>query len=86
VTRRAWRAVGALLAACVVVGGMSPSPARAAAAPSPPRIETFDVPTTLVHPSTPGGVLEDHRRYPRIHVLLPAGYDDHDHGRPPPAR
>src|SRR3546814_1224008 len=74
------RGRGALvLAVAVVLGGLAlvPAPARATAdaeAPSPARLETFELPSDLVDPASAGGRLEDRRRAPQVHVLLPAGY------------
>ena len=51
--------------------------------PTPARLETFELPTSLVDPSMPGGRLEHDRTAPKVHVLLPAGYDDHPHRRHP---
>ena len=80
---RVWRAVRAVLAGLVVTAALAPTPARAAAAPAPARIETFDVATRLVDPSSPGGILQKRRTSPRVHVLLPEGYDDHPGERYP---
>lgn len=75
-SRKIWRWLAPLLAGLVAVGGLAPAPARAAEEPSAARVETFDVPTPLVDPASPGGVLEKRRANPRVNVLLPEGYDD----------
>src|SRR3546814_12247411 len=64
-----------------MLGGLSlvPSPARATAggeAPDPARLGTFELPSDLVDPASAGGRLEDRRRAPKVHVLLPTGYVD----------
>lgn len=56
---------------------------RASGEPSPPRIETFELPSPWIDTSTPGGALEDGRAVPKVHVLLPAGYDDNRRRRYP---
>jgi S-formylglutathione hydrolase FrmB len=38
------------------------------------ELQTFELPSELVDTSTPGGVLEDGRTVPKVHVLLPDGY------------
>jgi S-formylglutathione hydrolase FrmB len=38
------------------------------------ELQTFELPSALVDPSTPGGTLEDRRTVPKVHVLLPDGY------------
>lgn len=38
------------------------------------KIETFELPSELVDPATPGGILEANRAVPKVHVLLPDGY------------
>lgn len=38
------------------------------------EIQTFELPSALVDPATPGGTLEDGRAVPKVHVLLPDGY------------
>src|SRR3546814_2759636 len=64
-----------------MLGGLSlvPSPARATAggeAPDPARLGTFELPSDLVDPASAGGRLQDRRRAPKVHVLLPTGYVD----------
>jgi S-formylglutathione hydrolase FrmB len=79
----------ALLAVAVgVLGGGVVGSERVAAAPqaeegASARLETFELPSRLVDPSSPGGALEDGRTAPKVHVLLPAGYDDHPERRYP---
>lgn len=41
------------------------------------QLETFELPSPLVDPTTPGGRLERGRTAPKVHVLLPDGYADH---------
>ena len=79
-----------MLAVVLGVLGLAPvSPAAAPAAAAPaavdsgPTLETFELPSPLVDPSSPGGVLERRRAAPRIHVLLPAGYAEHREQRYP---
>ncbi len=38
------------------------------------ELQTFELPSALVDPSTPGGTLEANRAVPKVHVLLPDGY------------
>src|SRR6185295_16412370 len=38
------------------------------------ELQTFELPSELVDASTPGGILEDGRTVPKVHVLLPDGY------------
>lgn len=46
-------------------------PASAAAS----KLESFELPSRLVDPSTGGGQLTDDRAVPKVNVLLPNGYD-----------
>ncbi|HEV7733707.1 MAG TPA: alpha/beta hydrolase-fold protein [Candidatus Binatia bacterium] len=68
------RQLGAAARACltiiVAVGLLALEPAPAAAG----ELQTFELPSTLVDPSTPGGRLEHGRTVPKVHVLLPDGY------------
>jgi len=57
------------LALAVVLGMLAPAPAPAA------ELETFELPSPLIDTSTPGGLLEDGRAVPKVHVLLPDGYE-----------
>ena len=52
------------------LGLLALAPVAAAGA----ELVTFELPSTLVDPSTPGGTLEDGRTVPKVHVLLPDGY------------
>ena len=61
----------------LALGLLALAPVRAEAAPSPERIDTFDVPTPLVDTTSPGGIVAKRRSAPRVHVLVPEGYDDH---------
>ena len=47
------------------------------------NLETFELASPLVDTSTPGGILEDRRAVPKVHVLLPEGYADHPDRRYP---
>ena len=38
------------------------------------ELQTFELPSALVDTSAPGGLLEDGRAVPKVHVLLPDGY------------
>jgi S-formylglutathione hydrolase FrmB len=70
----------ALLAVLAVAGGLGLLPAQGAQAaptPSPARLETLTLPSTLVDPRSPGGTMAKGRTAPTVNVLLPAGYDDH---------
>lgn len=58
-------------ALAVALGLLALVPAGAAAS----QLQTFALPSALVDPSSHGGVLERNRTAPRIHVLLPDGYD-----------
>jgi len=51
--------------------------------PSPARFESFELPSPLVDPTTPGAELENGRTVPKVNVLLPAGYDEHPRRRYP---
>ena len=66
-----------------MLGSLALAPAHAVAAEAGARLETFELPTRRVDPSTPGGTLEDGRTVPKVHVLLPDGYDDHPDRRYP---
>ena len=76
--RRTWFLVVAVMALGALVG--VPPEARAT---GPATLETFELPSPLIDPSTPGGKLEAGRTSPRIHVLLPPGYDEHPDRRYP---
>jgi S-formylglutathione hydrolase FrmB len=73
----------AVLAAVGGLGLVPPGGAEAASAPSPARLETIALPTTLVDPRSPGGTMVGSRTAPSVNVLLPAGYDDHPDQRFP---
>jgi S-formylglutathione hydrolase FrmB len=78
--------IRASLAVAVAAGAMALVPLRGAdAAPAPdgPRLESFSLASPLIDTSAPGGLLEHHRRAPKVNVLLPAGYDDHPDRRYP---
>jgi S-formylglutathione hydrolase FrmB len=54
-----------------------------AAPASASELKTFELPSRLVDTSTPGGDLEHGRMVPKVHVLLPDGYDaDRSRGYP----
>lgn len=71
-----------LVVTVMAVGSVVVVPADARATGSA-TIDTFELPTALVDPSTPGGKLEAGRTAPRVHVLLPPGYHDHPDRRYP---
>jgi S-formylglutathione hydrolase FrmB len=48
---------------------LAPAPAVAA------KLQSFDLPSSLVDTSTPGGKLDSGRTVPKVNVLLPDGYD-----------
>ncbi len=73
--------VRGVVATVLCLGALVVVPARAAG--PEPTLHTFEVPTDLVDPATPGGRLEARRTAPRVHVLLPAGYDEHPDRRYP---
>jgi S-formylglutathione hydrolase FrmB len=78
--------VAAGLVLLLVLGALSLGPGRAQAAAREDGIanlETFELPSPLVDPSTPGGHLEHNRTAPKVHVLLPDGYRDHPSERYP---
>jgi S-formylglutathione hydrolase FrmB len=54
----------------VMLGWLTLAPVSAPAA----EVQTFELPSSLVDPSTPGGTLEANRTVPKVHVLLPDGY------------
>jgi S-formylglutathione hydrolase FrmB len=66
--------------AVFVLLALAPS---AGAAPSPARVETFELPSALVDTGTEGGALRHGRTIPIVNVLLPAGYDDRPRRRYP---
>ncbi len=49
--------------------------ALAPACASAGELQTFSLPSPLIDASAPGAVLEKNRKAPRLHVLLPDGYD-----------
>ena len=61
----------ARLTLIVALSLLAVAPAPAAAA----ELESFELPSPLVDPSTPGGKLADGRTVPKVNVLLPDGYD-----------
>jgi S-formylglutathione hydrolase FrmB len=65
----------ALLAAALLA--VSAAPAAAS------ELRTFELPSPLVDPSTPGGRLDADRTVPAVNVLLPDGYDDRGKRRYP---
>jgi S-formylglutathione hydrolase FrmB len=64
------RNVGNAAAAMLAVGLLAIAPASAAAS----KLETFEMPSSLVDTSTPGGKLPSGRTVPKVNVLLPDGY------------
>jgi S-formylglutathione hydrolase FrmB len=48
-----------------------------------PNLDTFELPSELIDTTVPGGILEDGRPVPKVHVLLPEGYADHPDDRYP---
>lgn len=85
------RAVALALAVGALAGPTVPSSASAIDAPTEAgdrlangtTLETFELPSPLVDPSTVGGHLEANRRVPKVHVLLPAGYHEDPEARWP---
>jgi S-formylglutathione hydrolase FrmB len=63
------RCAGRLLVGAAL-GLLALAPLAAAGA----ELVTFELPSALVDPATPGGTLEDRRTVPKVHVLLPDGY------------
>lgn len=47
------------------------------------ELRSFELPSTLVDPSVPGGALEGGRAAPKVNVLLPDGYRGHPRRRYP---
>lgn len=68
-------AVTVLVVAFSIAVPLDVASASDPAVPSPPRLETFTFPSSLVDTSSPGGRLVDDRVEPTVKVLLPAGYD-----------
>jgi len=62
------RARGLRIIAALGLLALAPVEARGA------ELQTFELPSDLVDASTPGGMLEDGRTVPKVHVLLPDGY------------
>ena len=60
--------------AALLIGAMLVFVAIAPVGASGAELVTFELPSALVDPSTPGGTLEDGRTVPKVHVLLPDGY------------
>lgn len=58
----------------LLIGAMLGILALAPVGASSAELVTFELPSALVDPSTPGGTLEDGRPVPKVHVLLPDGY------------
>jgi S-formylglutathione hydrolase FrmB len=75
----------ALLALCVAIGSIvvASAPSAAASAPSPARVESFELPSPLIDPASPGSTLSGRRTVPKVNVLLPEGYDDSTAARYP---
>lgn len=55
----------------IALGSLALATSTATAA----ELQTFDLPSPLVDTTTPGGRLEQGRTIPKVHVLLPDGYD-----------
>jgi S-formylglutathione hydrolase FrmB len=58
-------------ALAVVTGFLALAPTQAAAS----ELQSFELPSSLVDPASPGGKLADGRTKPKVNVLLPDGYD-----------
>jgi hypothetical protein len=54
----------------LALGLLAVAPASAAAS----KLESFELPSRLVDPSSPGGTLGDRHTVPKVNVLLPDGY------------